>query len=120
MADTRKNLRTLPSFTAEPCPDLANASEPERRHWDAYQRIEDALRGARADHGHTAIRALLSDGRQVAEAYARAFVARKAAEESARSGGDVVARIIAAWRKAPQAMQDEIYARMTELRQRAA
>jgi len=112
MADSRPDRDTeLEPYTPRPAPK--GSGPMERLHWDHAEQMRVYQQEARMDRGHTAVTMQARDIKASMMEYHAARTARLAAEEAAKSRGDVVGRIVDAWDRMPAGQRDAVYAEMT-------
>ena len=112
MADSRPERDDLAPYIQNPLPDADRATPMERLYWCHVEELREYSQEARADRGHTAVTALQKEVLACLEKYHAARSARLAAEEAAKSRGDVVGRIVDAWERMPAGQRDEVLAQM--------
>ena len=111
MADCRPDRDTeLEPYTPRPAPK--GSGPMERLHWDHAEQLRVYQQEARMDRGHTAVTMQARDIKASMLEYHAARAARLAAEEAAKSRGDVVGRIIDAWERMPAGQRHEVLAQM--------
>lgn len=113
MADKRPPPDTdLQSYFPTRPPKDTPKGSLEWMYWEHVEELRVYLQEARMDRGHGAVTAQQREILAGQEKYHAARAARLAAEEAAKSRGDVVGRIVDAWERMPAGQRDEVLAQM--------